>query len=143
MLTEGNCAGGAACAHRGGHGGSRVTKRVLIVEDETDVADLIGGVLDLEGYETRLAVGETAMDAALSFHPDLVLLDLMMPVVDGFEVARRIRANRDTRSLPIVVMTAMHDPAGRAAEVGTPHYLSKPFDIDDLLQRVAQVTEQA
>lgn len=119
-----------------------MAKRVLIVEDETDVADLIGGVLDLEGYETRLAVGETAMDAALSFHPDLVLLDLMMPVVDGFEVARRMRANGDTRTLPIVVMTAMHDPAGRAAEVGTPHYLSKPFDIDELLDRISQITEQ-
>jgi DNA-binding response OmpR family regulator len=119
--------------------GSNVTKRVLIVEDENDVADLIGGVLDLEGYETRLAVGETAMDEALSFHPDLVLLDLMMPVVDGFEVARRMRARGETRSVPIVVMTAMHDPAGRAAEIGTPHYLSKPFDIDDLLEHVARI----
>jgi two-component system phosphate regulon response regulator PhoB len=119
-----------------------VTKRVLIVEDENDVADLIGGVLDLEGYEIRLAVGENALEEALSFHPDLVLLDLMMPVVDGFEVARRMRANGATRGLPIVVMTAMHDPAGRAAEIGTPHYLSKPFDIDDLLDRVATISER-
>jgi CheY-like chemotaxis protein len=119
-----------------------MSKRVLIVEDEMEVADLIGGVLDLEGYETRFAVGETAMDAALSFHPDLVLLDLMMPVVDGFEVARRIRANGDMQALPIVVMTAMHDPAQRAAEIGTPHYLAKPFDIDDLLNSVAQITGQ-
>lgn len=123
--------------------GADVSKRVLIVEDENDVADLIGGVLDLEGYETRLAVGETAVDEALSFHPDLVLLDLMMPVVDGFEVARRMRARGETRAVPIVVMTAMHDPAGRAAEIGTPHYLSKPFDIDELLERVARVTGQA
>lgn len=122
--------------------GSCVTKRVLIVEDENDVADLIGGVLDLEGYEIRLAVGENALEEALSFHPDLVLLDLMMPVVDGFEVARRIRANGATRALPIVVMTAMHDPAGRAAEIGTPHYLSKPFDIDELLDRVATISER-
>jgi DNA-binding response OmpR family regulator len=122
--------------------GSDVSKRVLIVEDENDVADLIGGVLDLEGYETRLAVGETAMDEALSFQPDLVLLDLMMPVVDGFEVARRMRARGETSSVPIVVMTAMHDPAGRAAEIGTPHYLSKPFDIDELLERVARIAGQ-
>jgi DNA-binding response OmpR family regulator len=122
--------------------GSDVSKRVLIVEDENDVADLIGGVLDLEGYETRLAVGETAMDEALSFQPDQVLLDLMMPVVDGFEVARRMRARGETSSVPIVVMTAMHDPAGRAAEIGTPHYLSKPFDIDELLERVARIAGQ-
>lgn len=116
-----------------------VTKRVLIVEDEQDVASLIAGVLDLEGYESRLAVGENAIDHALDFHPDVVLLDLMMPVVDGFEVARRLHGNPETNALPIIVMTAMHDAAGRAAEVGAVHFLAKPFDIDELLQRIEQV----
>ena len=116
-----------------------MSKRVLIVEDEQDVADLIGGVLDLEGYETRLAVGETAMGEVLSFQPDVVLLDLMMPIVDGFEVARQMQARADTSNVPIVVMTAMHDPAERAAEVGTPYFLSKPFDIDDLLNRISEI----
>ena len=117
-----------------------MVKRVLIVEDERDVATLLAGVLELEGYEPDLAVGENAMEHILSFQPDVVLLDLMMPIVAGFEVARRMRADHRTRDLPIIVMTAMHDPAARAAEVGTGRFLAKPFDIDDLLTCIEQAT---
>lgn len=117
-----------------------MVKRVLIVEDERDVATLLAGVLELEGYESDLAVGENAMQHALSYQPDVVLLDLMMPVVDGFEVARQLRADPRTRDLPIIVMTAMHDPRARAAEVGTSQFLAKPFDIDDLLSCLEQAT---
>lgn len=119
-----------------GNQGERVSKRVLIVEDEQDVADLVADVLGLEGFEARVASGESALDDALAFGPDVVLLDLMMPVVDGFEVARRFNANIRTRNLPIVVMTAMHDIAARAAEVGTNHWLAKPFDIGELIDTV-------
>lgn len=117
-----------------------MSKRVLIVEDEQDVADLVADVLGLEGFEARVASGESALTDALLFHPHVVLLDLMMPVVDGFEVARRLNANEETRSLPIVVMTAMHDAASRAAEIGTQHWLAKPFDIGELIDRVEQAT---
>ncbi len=118
-----------------------MSKRVLIVEDEQDVADLVSDVLGLEGFEARVASGETALHDALSFQPDVVLLDLMMPVVDGFEVARRLHANETTRSLPIVVMTAMHDASARAAEIGTRHWLAKPFDIGELVQTVEKASD--
>jgi CheY-like chemotaxis protein len=113
-----------------------VAKRVLIVEDEQDVADLVADILGLEGFEARIASGETALDDALSFAPDVVLLDLMMPVVDGFEVARRLNARPETRTLPIVIMTAMQDPSSRAREIGTQHFLSKPFDIVELIETI-------
>lgn len=113
-----------------------MSKRVLIVEDEQDVAELVADVLDLEGFEPRLASGETAVDEALHFQPDVILLDLMMPVVDGFEVARRLDKNDATRNIPIVVMTAMHDASSRAAQVGTEHVLAKPFDITELVEIV-------
>lgn len=115
-------------------------KRVLIVEDERDVADLLEDVLNLEGFEARVSSGEAALDDALHFHPHVVLLDLMMPVVDGFEVARRLHAHDNTRDLPIVVMTAMHDVAARAGEIGTRHFLAKPFDINDLITTVEVAT---
>lgn len=111
-------------------------KKVLIVEDEQDVADLVADVLALEGFDIRLATGENALDSALDFTPDVVLLDLMMPVVDGFEVARRLGGNVSTRTLPIVVMTAMHDARARAAEIGTSRWLAKPFDIGELIDTV-------
>lgn len=115
-------------------------KRVLIVEDERDVADLVADVLGLEGFEAHVSTGESAMDDALAFVPHVVLLDLMMPVVDGFEVARRLRGNTKTRELPIVIMTAMHDAPSRAREIGTPHCLAKPFDIKELLHKVQEAT---
>jgi two-component system, OmpR family, response regulator VicR len=111
-------------------------RRVLVVEDEELVADLVSDALDVEGHETRCVDGETAMEAALDFQPEVVLLDLMMPRVDGFEVARRLHGNKETQDTPIVVMTAMYDAASRAAEVGTEYYLAKPFDIAELLDIV-------
>ena len=121
----------------------RVAKRVLIVEDEQDVADLVADILGLEGFEARIASGETAVDDALTFEPDVVLLDLMMPVVDGFEVARRLKARSETQSLPIVVMTAMQDASSRAQEIGTEHALSKPFDIAELLDTIEQASSNS
>lgn len=116
--------------------GVGVSGKILIVEDEPDVADLVADVLQMEGYSSHICTGETALDDALRFRPDLVLLDLMMPVMDGFEVARRLRANQQTHDLTIVVMTAMHDAASRAQEVGTPYFIAKPFDIAELLRIV-------
>ena len=113
-----------------------MAKRVLIVEDERDVAELISDVLGMEGFETCPSYGEIALTDALRFQPDVVLLDLMMPVVDGFEVARRLREHDETRELPIIVMTAMHDALAKASEIGTPYVLPKPFDIEQLTQKV-------
>ncbi len=113
-----------------------MAKRILIVEDERDVAELIADVLDMEGFETYPSYGELAMQDALRFAPHIVLLDLMMPVMDGFEVARLLRSHADTRHVPIVVMTAMHDASARAAEIGTPFVLPKPFDIVQLTQKI-------
>jgi len=115
---------------------TELRKRVLIVEDERDVADLVADVLSLEGFESRVASGEDAMSVALGFQPDVILLDLMMPGVDGFEVARRLKRNEQTANLPIVVMTAMQDVVARATEIGTKHCLAKPFDIGQLVATV-------
>jgi CheY-like chemotaxis protein len=113
-----------------------VQKRVLVVEDEQDVAELVADVLDLEGYEARIASGEEAVESVLSFRPNVILLDLMMPGVDGFEVARRLRARQETNRVPIVVMTAMHDAQSRAREVGAQGCIAKPFDIGELIHAV-------
>jgi CheY-like chemotaxis protein len=118
-----------------------VPKRILVVEDEQDVANLVADVLDLEGYEARISSGENALRDVLEFKPGLVLLDLMMPVVDGFEVARLLHARDDTREVPIVVMTAMHDPLARAREVGAQGCVAKPFDIGALIEAVERVIE--
>lgn len=118
-----------------------MSKRVLIVEDEQDVADLVADVLDLEGYESWVVSGESAFDAALTFRPDVVLLDLMMPYIDGFEVGRRLSTDERTRTIPIVVMTAMHSFKSQAPGISSSRILAKPFDIRDLLRTVQQATQ--
>lgn len=112
--------------------------RILIVEDEQDVAELVADVLEWEGYVTGVAQGEGALEAVRTFRPDVILLDLMMPLVDGFEVMRRLRAS-EYHNIPVIVMTAMHDAPLRAREAGAPAYLAKPFDIADLLSMLERL----
>lgn len=117
--------------------------RVLIVEDEDDVAELVADVLEWEGYSTRRAQGSDALEAVRSFAPDVILLDLMMPVMNGFEVMAHLRHSEEYHAIPVVVMTAMHDAPARAREMGADAYLSKPFDITDLLLAVQSLAPRS
>jgi two-component system cell cycle response regulator DivK len=109
---------------------------VLIVEDEPDNREIMRAVVeDLLGYRAMLANdGMAAIDAATANQPSLILMDLMMPALDGFEATRRIKANPLTSHIPVVAVTALGRPTDRqrAVEGGADAYLSKPFDLDTL-----------
>jgi two-component system response regulator MprA len=110
--------------------------RVLIVEDDDDIAQVLQRSLRLEGYETRIAAdGEAALGAATDFVPDLVVLDLGLPKLDGMEVAQRLRANDD---VPILMLTARDALESRVAglDAGADDYLVKPFERQELLARL-------
>lgn len=112
---------------------------ILIVEDEADIARLVAINLELGGYECHVAShGEDALDQALELHPDLVLLDLMLPGVDGVEVCRQLRKDPRTSTTGIIMLTARSLPADRVAglEAGADDYIDKPFHVDELLARV-------
>ena len=110
--------------------------RVLIVEDDDGIRDLVDIVLSSAGYEILTASdGAAALQVLGTVHPDLVLLDMRMPVMDGWELARRYRALPGPHA-PIVVMTAARDAAQRAAEIDANGYLGKPFDMGELLALV-------
>src|SRR3954469_13240183 len=112
------------------------TPRVLIVEDDEEIAQALQRSLRLEGYEVRLAPdGEKALADARSYVPDLVLLDLGLPGVDGMEVARRLRADGD---VPILVLTARDALESRVEglDSGADDYLVKPFEREELLARM-------
>ena len=112
---------------------------VLVADDDPDIAGFIELNLMLEGYEvTVVHDGQAALDAALSRRPDLVLLDVMMPHLDGIEVLRRLRANATTATLPVVLLTAKSMPADKIAGLtaGADDYIVKPFDTAELLIRV-------
>ena len=109
---------------------------ILIVEDEPDNREIMRAVVeDLLGYKAMLANdGMAAIDAATASQPSLILMDLMMPTLDGFEATRRIKANPLTSHIPVVAVTALGRPTDRqrAVEEGADAYLSKPFDLDTL-----------
>ena len=110
--------------------------RVLIVEDDEDIAQVLQRSLRLEGYETRIAAdGEAALGAASDFVPDLVVLDLGLPKLDGMDVARRLRSADD---VPILMLTARDALESRVAglDAGADDYLVKPFERQELLARM-------
>ena len=110
--------------------------RVLVVEDDEDIALALQRSLRMEGYEVRIAGdGEAALEAAGGFHPDLVVLDLGLPKLDGLEVARRLRSGGD---VPILMLTARDALEARVEglDSGADDYLVKPFERQELLARL-------
>lgn len=108
-------------------------KDVLVVEDEPYLCDLIADVLEAEGHTTRKASnGLDALEMLSDRKPQLVLLDLMMPVMDGWEFMTELRANPAWRDIPVVIITAVYDVAKTEAIVGAAAVITKPFDIDQL-----------
>ncbi len=112
---------------------------VLVVDDERDILELVKYNLDKEGYQvTAVATGEDALLAARSKLPDIIVLDLMLPGVDGLEVCRRLKAEPTTRGIPIVMLTAKGDEADVVAglELGAADYVTKPFSLRELTARI-------
>lgn len=112
-------------------------KSVLVIDDDEDLCDLVAAVLRDEGYEVRTAHnGAQALDD-LHQHgvPDLILLDMKMPVMDGWEFARRLEGEYDHQT-PVVVISAAENPGQRAADIGASGWIGKPFDIDGLVHEV-------
>ena len=112
---------------------------VLVVDDDPDKRILLTVALQMAGYEVRTANdGEEGLAAVEAYQPDLIITDVMMPKVDGYELARRVRANPQTRFVPIIIQTAARNNAQdhrRDSEVGALGYITDPTDIDLLLAR--------
>jgi two-component system response regulator MprA len=113
-----------------------MTERILVIEDDSQIADLLRRGLIYEGYVVEVAAdGESGLSAARDRPPDMVLLDLMLPGVDGLTVCRRLRA---ASAVPILILTAKEAVPDRVAglDAGADDYLVKPFSFDELLARV-------
>jgi two-component system response regulator MprA len=111
--------------------------RVLVVDDEPALRDALESSLAFEGYDVATACdGLEALDAVAANHPDLVLLDIMMPRMDGLTTVRRLRSRGDT--VPVLMLTARDAVGDRVTglDVGADDYLAKPFELDELLARV-------
>lgn len=112
--------------------------RILAVDDTRDNLILVQTILESEGYEIDLAAdGATALQKVAQSPPQLILLDVMMPGMDGYEVTRRIRNNPDLSYIPILLITAFHESSVvEGLDIGADDFIRKPFDTDELLARV-------
>ena len=116
-------------------GDGTMVQRVLVVDDEPDVAFLCRVNLEMEGYEVLTADdGQTAVEVVGAEHPDAVLLDIMLPRLDGWSVLSAIRADPSTAEIPVVIMSAK-PREGRSLE-GAIEYIEKPFSRDQLVRAV-------
>ena len=118
------------------------TKRILICDDDPVILRLLQVNLELEGYDVLLAHhGEHAIEVANEQHPDLVILDIMMPRLDGYQTCERLKAGEQTKEIPIVFLSAKAQQADieKGKEFGVAEYLTKPFDPNDLIDVVQRL----
>jgi CheY-like chemotaxis protein len=119
--------------------------RVLLAEDNEDNFDLVSLLLQRAGYEVLAARdGKEALEMARSQKPDLILMDLSLPEIDGWTVARRLKANAETKNIPIFALTAHTLPGDRkrALEAGCDGYFSKPLSVAGFGQALAEALEK-
>src|SRR5512134_48734 len=127
-----------------------VKSKILVVEDDLDVAEMLNAYFRVQGYEVfTVNWGEDGVRSCQTVHPDLVILDIRLPDIDGYEVARRLRGDRRTAEVPIIFLTEKRDRADRlqGLELGADDYITKPFDVQELrlrvrnaLKRVSQIS---
>ncbi|MDR0852850.1 MAG: response regulator transcription factor [Clostridiales Family XIII bacterium] len=112
------------------------TNKVLVVEDEVRISDIIKLNLEKEGFSVLTATdGQVGLDLALSSDPDLVLLDVMLPSIDGFEICKRVR---EKSNVPIIILTAKEEELDKVLglDIGADDYMTKPFGLRELIARV-------
>jgi phosphate regulon transcriptional regulator PhoB len=124
---------------------TRQQGRVLVVEDERDVAELIRYNLTREGYEVIVApTGADALKQARDVRPDLVLLDIMVPQLNGWEVCRRLKQDADTKNIPVIMVTGRVEEGDKVLgfEMGADDYVTKPFSPRELIARIRAVARR-
>ena len=113
--------------------------KILIIEDDLDVAEMLNAYFRVQGYDVfTVNWGEDGVRSCQTVHPDLVILDIRLPDIDGYEVARRLRGDRRTADIPIIFLTEKRDRSDRlqGLELGADDYITKPFDVQELRLRV-------
>jgi DNA-binding response OmpR family regulator len=120
-------------------------KKLLVVDDQPEIVNLIRRIFEARGFEIISGKdGQEALDLTRKERPDLLLLDLDLPRVDGFEVCRRLKADEATKKIPVVMMTAAHvstEAANRGVTTGADEYIAKPFLREVLVHNVERLLE--
>ena len=121
-------------------------ENILIVDDEEDVLELVQFNLEKDGYKTETAVsGEEALKKAKAKRPDLIILDLMLPGIDGLEVCKKLKSDTKTEGIPVIMLTAKSEEADiiTGLELGAQDYITKPFSPKVLIARVRRILQKS
>jgi DNA-binding response OmpR family regulator len=121
-------------------------RRVLVADDDPDILDLLTLNLECHGYQVYTAAdGEEARQLALELVPDLIVLDVMMPKLDGLEVLTILKAHAQTRDIPVVMLTAKASDSDvwQGWQAGADYYITKPFDLDELMRFIGYLQVNA
>ena len=116
-----------------------MAEKVLVVEDDQEINELVGAYVEIAGFDYLPAHdGASAVREAKKSNPDLIVLDLMLPDTDGFEVCRRLKSEPETRDIPVLMLTALEGEEERrkGRECGACDYMTKPFDPDRLMDAI-------
>ena len=114
-------------------------KKILIVDDEQDIVESLKFVLETEGYECYTAFnGDDGLKSAKEIVPDLILLDIMMPKMNGYKISRLLKFDNKYKNIPILMVTARTQDEDKliGEETGADEYITKPFELDDIVKRV-------
>jgi DNA-binding response OmpR family regulator len=120
--------------------------KILIVDDEPSIIVPLQFLMEQNGYEVMVAFsGEEAMETITSYDPDLILLDIMLPVIDGFEVCQRVRENPEWNHIRIILLTAMGSEANvaKGMALGADAYITKPFSNSEVVAKVNSLLQRA
>tara|TARA_R100000027_G_scaffold1897_2_gene2077 strand:+ start:2479 stop:3192 length:714 start_codon:yes stop_codon:yes gene_type:complete len=120
--------------------------RILVVDDESDTTDLLSFKLENEGFVTKVTnIPQKALGLVREFRPDLIILDIMMPDLNGYQICHTLKADRELRPIPVIFLTARGEPEDRikGLETGVDDYVAKPFDSRELILRVRAVLKRA
>jgi len=123
-----------------------MSERILVVDDDPDILQFVQMNLELDGFRVDVADGgQSALDQAAERPPDLMLLDIMMPEIDGLTVLRRMRSDPPTASVPVIILTArsLAEDRVKGLDLGADDYITKPFDLEELVARVRTVLRRS
>ncbi len=115
---------------------------VLVIDDDQAIVDALCMFLEIEGFTAEGYSGSDILEKVKSLHPDLLLLDVWLNGLDGLDICRKIKSDRDLESLPLILISASRDLASKAALAGADDYLEKPFDMDAVLATVHALLEK-
>jgi two-component system alkaline phosphatase synthesis response regulator PhoP len=119
--------------------------KILVVDDEPNIVQTLQDRLEMNDYQVVTAVnGQAGLEKATSEQPDIILLDVIMPIMDGLEMLERLRKNEATRSIPVIMLTArsQNQDVARANGFGIEDYVVKPFDLSELLEKIEAILEK-